>query len=265
MNGFVPRVCASLILAALLPACDDTVTPHPSPLPAPAPASAPAPVGPTPVPNPVPDAGLLPFPSGTGPSVSGVVFLEGPAGRQRLANFLFSLLWNDDPWDDYPTRLSTDELGRYAATRGEPGLVGIAIPDGAGYHAPCPAGFDNLSQNRTMNIYVVADATLTTTGVPASLPTTNPTVSGTVFERALNETRPVAGAEVFLIRNPSAGSVFSATLTDAAGRFLLCAAPPGIGTGTLMYLEVDKQGYRPTHREIAVGTADRVDLELVPE
>jgi hypothetical protein len=264
-----------LLLTVILVACDDGGRPQPSAIPAPAPAPAPTPPpepepgpgpgsGPTPVPDPVPDPGPLPPPPGNGPSVSGVVYVHGPAGRQRLAGFRFSLVWDYSPWDDYPTTVVTDEFGRYAANRGEPGVVGIAIPDSAGYHAPCPAGFDNLAANRTMDIHVVPDTTLTTTGVPSSMPTTVPRVSGTVFERTSDGKQPVVGATVFLNPTLGLGEVLSVSLTDAEGTYLVCAAPPHTGTGAVMELGVSKAGYDPKGRQLTVTGDNHVNLELTP-
>ena len=177
--------------------------------------------------------------------------------------FRFSLAWDCSPWDDYPTEVTTDQFGRYAANRGEPGLVGITIPDDAGYHAPCPAGFNDLREDRTMNVYVVADTTLTTTGMPASMPTTAPMVSGKVFERISGGTQPVVGATVSL--SPlGLDEVISVSLTDADGRFLLCSAPPHTGTDTVMVVGVRKAGYKPMGRELTVTDDNHVNLELTP-
>ena len=145
------------------------------------------------------------------------------------------------------------------------GLVSIYVSRDTGYHAPCPAGFGDLQDDRMMDIHVVADTTLTTTGTPLSLPMTAPMVAGTVREGTLDNAPRVTAAEVVLSRNPSTSDALSSTLTDGSGRFLLCAAPPGTAAGTVMYFGVAKDGYRPTVRQITLTGDDQVDLELVPE
>ena len=146
--------------------------------------------------------------------------------------------------------VTTDANGRYTAQVGA-GMVSIAPASNSGYFAPCPAGTaDNLAANATFDVHVVSAAVLSTTGTPASLPTFL-YASGTVYEATGNiptivsyaGTKPVANALVE-IGHPTDFS-YSATLTDANGRYLVCAAPWGVGTDQYAPVSVSKDGYVP--------------------
>ena len=143
-------------------------------------------------------------------------------------------------------------------------MVTIVLPADATYHAPCPSGLDVLTADATMDIHVVADATLSTAGVPPSLPVSGPSVSGGVFERVQEGLRPVAGVTVDLSIGDPGNLIHSVTLTDARGAFLLCASPPGAGVGQNVSVIALKDGYREGIQQVVLsGDEDHVNFEIV--
>ena len=61
-----------------------------------------------------------------------------------------------------------------------------------GYGQPCRT----LLAGTTVDLHVVSDALLSTSGIPASLPITQPTLSGRIVEQTPQGLQPVAGARV---------------------------------------------------------------------
>jgi hypothetical protein len=233
---------APFVLAGILAACNDSPpTPAPSPLPS----------DPTPAPSPL--------------AVSGVVLEHTAAGSRPLAGLRFLMLFSSaQPWDDDssgPASVTSDGNGRYLVAAPIGSLVAIEIPAEAGYHAPCPSGFDHLAGNANMDIHVVADTILSSTGRPQSMPYTRVWISGTVMD-SWDDDRPVAGASVELASEVGA-PVRSVTLSDADGRFFVCTNPPGAGADQSMWLTASKEGYRPDSRAVLMGRDDQVPLMLV--
>jgi hypothetical protein len=93
-------------------------------------------------------------------------------------------------------------------------------------------------------------------------------VSGTVFERTPQGIRPIAGAAVHLadvgpLEDANDPRFSSNTLTDAAGRYLLCPPIPGTGTDTYAMVSVQREGYQPSGRAALLGwDYDGFDIEL---
>lgn len=136
-------------------------------------------------------------------------------------------------WDIGDTSAISDSAGHYQIT-GLRDDRGRAIPLQEltalkeGYSQPCRPTIDRwLTGSATeVNIYLVANDVLATGGTPPLLPVSGPILSGTVFERGSDRGDPVAGAEVvvdfnngFIISAPARGA---RTVTDAAGRYILC-------------------------------------------
>ena len=135
----------------------------PSPAAPSAPGAAPTPVGP-------------PF------SVSGTIFEHTVTGRRPLAGFHFTVTGSGVSASPLTVDVTSDADGRYEAT-GFPSRAHITVSH-AGYRAPCPQyTVLVLNSNSILNLDVVSDATLASTGIPQSLPTHFPlTISGTVSE-----------------------------------------------------------------------------------
>jgi hypothetical protein len=136
--------------------------------------------------------------------------------------------------------------------------------DPEAYMSPCPSGTTWLSANptRPFDVHVVSTAVLTTTGVPASYPITAIYVSGTVFTASANGPSPVAGALVALGDETTIS--YSTTQSDSQGRYVVCTAPPGVGTDQTMPVHVTKDGFLPGDRAvIGGGNTSGVGVELL--
>ena len=158
----------------------------------------------------------------------------------------------------------SDSGGRYEI-RGVPesGSLTIAPPNGSDYRAPCPSGKSGaLTGDASFDVHVVSAALLTTSGVPASTPRHFLRFEGAVFERVSDVAAPVAGATVDLAGDDSGRWVYSTTLTDASGRYMVCTAPPGVGTDQTHTVVAYKDGYHPASRQGYPGY-DTLNLEIV--
>jgi hypothetical protein len=149
--------------------------------------------------------------------------------------------------------VTSDVNGRYEISGVPSGAVTIAPSIESDSRAPCPSGTDVLKGNATFDVHVVSTTLLSTAGAPASMPRTAIWISGVVFERTSEGVRPIAGATVDLAGDDSDRWVFSTTLTDAEGRYLLCTAPPGTGTDQIMWVRVHREAYRPASRTVFGG------------
>jgi hypothetical protein len=162
-----------------------------------------------------------------------------------------------------PVDVISDANGRYEAT-GFPGRASInmTIPPEQGYRAPCPLALQLLSRNSILDLDVVSNVTLSTGGIPKSLPTHFPTVSGTVSETASGGAIPVGGAAVDLFYGPiSEFGVMASTLADPSGRYLVCVPPPG-GNDQQFTLRAVKNGYQPVTQSIVISFDERLNFEL---
>jgi hypothetical protein len=112
------------------------------------------------------------------------------------------------------------------------------------------------------NVHVVPTSVLATTG-PVSLPTTRPFVHGMVS----SPSGPIAGASVEMGHVGGIGDAWAATLTARNGAFVLCVAPPGVGSDQDVELRVRKDGYWPLAYVVNLGWFGEVanlPLDLVP-
>ena len=249
------RIPFPLVFVCLLAACSESGPAAPTPPPSnPAPAPAPEPQPPPP-PPPVPPGQLV---------VSGTVVEHTLAGPRPLPGLRLSVVWSAPPWDWWgyappsTTEVTSDGNGQYSVALAPGSFFGVFL-ESTEFRAPCPAGFEAVHDNATMDIHVVSTAVLASTGAPASMPTTAFKVSGRVIEKEPNKGQPVAGASVGLFAplGPESG-----TLTDSGGRFLLCTSPPGTGNGQSMFLSAHKDGYLAASRTVVVGRDNNVVIEL---
>jgi hypothetical protein len=158
----------------------------------------------------------------------------------------------------------SDSAGRYEISGVPDGASAITIapPGSSDYRAPCPSGsFRALAGNASFDVDVVSTAVLSTSGAPASLPGAFLSIDGTVSERVPDGTSPVAGATVDLAGDDSDRWVYSTTLTDANGRYLVCTAPPGVGTDQIHTVRVHKDGFHPASRE--GYPSETINVEIV--
>jgi hypothetical protein len=246
LQGSLATACA---LASLLAACDSTPS-APSPQlsdPDPVPASPAAPPGQV--------------------RVFGVVYEHTSTGRRPLPRLRFKLMHPEGccaySSDDPGSEATSDAAARFTIFVPVTRAVVLDLSAGSGYHAPCPSGFDRVDADRELIIDVVSDATLSTAGLPRTLPFTFPNVRGTVVERSPDGTTvPLAGVSVWLSEQIDS-ALRSTSLTDTGGNFLLCTNPPGTGTDTFGLVSAGKAGYRTASQSVFLGWDDRISLELV--
>jgi hypothetical protein len=220
-----------------------------------------APSTPTPTLPPPPPPGQ---PASTTYTVSGTVFEHAISGVRPQAGVPVRVR----VWGATPVLLDgvSDSAGRYEIS-GVPqtrAAITIAPPSQSDYRAPCPSGSTAITGDASFDVHVVSTALLSTSGVPASIERSILRVEGTVIERVSDGVLPVAGATVDLADDDSDRWVFSTTLTDARGRYLACEAPPGTGTDQVLWVRVQKDGYRPASREGFPGVDfPPINLEIV--
>jgi hypothetical protein len=127
-----------------------------------------------------------------------------------------------------------------------------------GYSQPCAAPFTSAGDT-VLDVYMVADAILSTTGVPSSMPIRQPIIMGTVSERmADGSTQRLSGVRVIADFTAGLGwSPSATTVSDATGRYFLCGVTSTLG----IELYATKPGYQPAS---VFGGFDggRVDMEL---
>ena len=200
-------------------------------------------------------------------TLSGTVLEHTGEGPRPLPNAPLIVSIGFSPY----LQVTSDATGRYSISdvpngAFSNGSISIAPAAGSGYYAPCPNG-GVLVRDRPVDVHVVSGTLLSTTGMPASVPLLGPIwVSGKVFESTPQGPLPIAGALVNM--GNSDVDLFgvwrgSTTLTDAAGRYLLCPNLPGHGTDTQISIRVRLNGYQPASRPALLGWEyTNIDIEL---
>jgi len=159
--------------------------------------------------------------------------------------------------------VTSDANGRYQISGVPRSAVTIEPSIKSDYRAPCPAGSDVLNGNTTFDVNVVSKTLLSTVGAPQSMPTSSIWFSGVVFETTPEGKRPIAGATVNL-ESTVGESAFATTLTNSAGQYLICTAPPGVGTDQVMWLDVQRDAYAPGGRMVFGGwDYTEADVQLI--
>lgn len=198
-----------------------------------------------------------PVPSYT---ISGVVIEDTPTGQRPAAGV------NIVVRSDRIVVTQSGADGRYSATVWGDNLSYIAPVLSEAYLSPCPSGTAwplSTNPNRTFDLHVISKNVLSTTGVPDSYPRTALYVTGTVVEATPDGPRPVAGALVTLGKEWY--DIYSTTLSDSLGRYVICTSPPGSGTDQETPLTVSKDGYDPATLLVLLGFNPDVSVELVRE
>jgi hypothetical protein len=196
-------------------------------------------------------------------TLSGVVFDHTSDGPHPRANV--PLLVRVAPWtSNVFIAITSDSMGRYTVSGVPAGAISIAPAGGSGYYAPCPPGWDAVRSDRVFDVHVVSAALLSTTGAPTDLPLLGSIwVSGAVFEDTPEGRQPIAGATVILEGDGFDPRIGSTTLTDAAGRYLVCPPLPSTGTDQYSTLRVSREGYLPASRSAFLGwDYTGVDIKL---
>src|SRR5262249_50231188 len=127
-----------------------------------------------------------------------------------------------------------------------------------GYSQPCGVTFTPTS-NTTLDVYLVSNSILSTTGIPASMPIHQTTIVGTVFERMSDgSTQGLPGATLIADFTGGMGwSPSATTVSDDSGRYLLCGLNSTIG----IELNVAKAGYRGAFVDLSSASSQQ-DIEL---
>lgn len=184
--------------------------------------------------------------------LSGTAYEHGPFGQRPMPNVALEI--SSDAQHLAPLSTSTD--GRYSLSTSSSEIAVRARADG--FRQPCGAA-SVLTRDTTLDVHLVPDTVLLTTGIPASMVVSEPHISGRVFERTVSGDRPIKSASVF--GHFDVGMSWSTvdTVTDASGRYLLC----GLKDRTLLYFGAD--GYRPGGGvTINLDSTTAYDLELFP-
>ena len=127
-----------------------------------------------------------------------------------------------------------------------------------GYKQPCRVAV--MRTDADHDLYLVPDDTLSTTGIPASLPLAGPMLTGHVFERSPEGIQRLPGASIVLDFSGGMGwGPVANTVTDATGGYVLCnLSTPVLG----IYAYVTKPGYKPAYVLVTPGQTGSFEIEL---
>jgi hypothetical protein len=149
---------------------------------------------------------------------------------------------------------------------GVPGrTIWITSDTRSGYYAPCPSGWSLIDRDREFDLHVIAAQLLSTTGVPDNFRWESSLwVSGVVFEGTSAGRRPVAGATINLDHGGFSPHSGSTTLSDSAGRYLVCPSIPSHGTDVVVDVVAERDGYVPATLKAVLGwDYSGFDIQLV--
>jgi hypothetical protein len=149
----------------------------------------------------------------------------------------------------------TDADGRYTFQVEAGTFVRVQV---AANYQPCVAGVSVIG-NVNRDVYIISDPDQLGDHLPAQLVAETPTLSGLVFETTAQGRQPVAQARVELDMIYGMGDVSATTLTDRAGRYVLC----GLSGHHSTYVYASKAGYRLADvGAVAVSGNTFQDIEL---
>jgi hypothetical protein len=238
------------VSASMAAACSRSQSPAPAPTVATTPAGLRGP--------------RTPLPRGPN-TLSGVVADNAPFGGHPLAG-VFVNAWIDTGAVGYSYWFArgpmvTDAAGRYQMSglpESATAWVQAWKDDRHDYVQQCAAPAVTLHGDLTADIQLVAKAKLAaaSSSIPPSPPGTR-FVSGVVFKTAAAGREPVAGA--FVAFAPVVDSMAADTVSDAAGRYVLCGLPETrtVGIGACVQPCRDL-----TEVTVPPGISSGVDIEL---
>jgi hypothetical protein len=214
-----------------------------------------------PQPSPVAPSAISSLPAGpptpAGVTVRGIVYEVTADGRRPLPGAGVDISPEYQSWA--PT-IVTDADGRFASSAALGTLRSLKIIATKGdYSQPCRMPVQDAQVDH--EVYLVSNDLLSATGAPSSMPIAAPILTGRVFERTSNGEQPVARASITLDFTGGDGWAPSATtITDAAGRYLLCNVVDATGLGIAAF--VRKTGYRDVFVDVPVHAGGSFDVEL---
>jgi hypothetical protein len=195
--------------------------------------------------------------------ISGQVLAHSPGGIGPAAGVHLRVEGRVPPDPAVTVDVVTDSNGRYEAA-GFPAKAYVKVhATDDQYRMPCPPGvIGALQDNQILNLNVVPTAVLTTSGLPKSVPTNWPGVTGMVVESGTdgNHAAAAAAVDLFYARIDAANFV-SSTLTDATGHYAMCVPPPG-GNDQLFWVRATKPGFMTADESVVITIDVAVDLTL---
>ncbi len=204
----------------------------------------------------------LPAPSGPPPrpqlaELSGTVYEHGTFGRRVLPNIVLDV---SGVFDRSDLQRRSDASGQYrvSALSGREMKVVAVAP---GFYQPCMASA-RLTGDTTLDVHLVRDATLATAGIPASMPSAETRVFGRVFGRTARGPRHMRAVDVIGFVGVDLGDHavrVANTLTDSAGRYVLC----GMRSGVILEVSAEEEGFESNTRTYEDGTTT-YDFDLTP-
>jgi hypothetical protein len=127
------------------------------------------------------------------------------------------------------------------------------------YSQPCRVPVQDVQVDH--EVYLVSNDLLSTRGTPSSMPIAGPVLTGRVFEHTSNGQQPVARASITLDFTGGDGWAPSATtITDAAGRYLLCNVVDATRLG--IAASIRRDGYRDVFARVPLPSGGTFDFEL---
>ena len=128
----------------------------------------------------------------------------------------------------------------------------------SGFVQPCSATAV-VTGDTTLDVHIVRETVLLTSGIPASMPITEPQISGRVFERTASGDRTIADARVHSAFKVGRWDWLDVvTATDGSGRYVLC----GVTDKTAIYAETS--GYISKDATVDLNRTTTYDLQLFP-
>ena len=124
-------------------------------------------------------------------TLTGVVYEATAGGRRPLAGVGLDISVEYQSW---PPRVFSDATGRYRVPNTSPSGSLKVTAEMPGYKQPCRVAV--MHTDADQDLYLVPDDTLSTTGIPASLPLAAPMLTGHVFERSPEGIQRLSGASI---------------------------------------------------------------------
>lgn len=203
----------------------------------------------------VPQPAIPTPPPAPAATISGTVWEHAADGVKPFANqVLFG--WVETERGGFTTgRITIDAAGRYSIPLPvEKARVSITV---SGARQPCAVTL-TPSGPSTQDVHVVTDPAQLGANIPPQLAAMTPTLSGMVYETTAEGRQPVKDASIELDSLHGLGNLIATTLTDANGRYVLCAVPQLSG----LYLFASKPGFTPFETGTNLLGQTTLDIEL---
>jgi len=184
--------------------------------------------------------------------LSGTVYEHGPFGQRPMVNVELEVA--GDSGFLSPRRTGDD--GHYRFSLSTPDVALRARV--SGFVQPCSTTAV-VTGDTTLDVHIVRETVLVTSGFPPSMPITEPQISGRVFERTSRGDRTIAGARVHSAFKVGRWDWFEVvTATDGSGRYVLC----GVKDKTPIYATTS--GYTSKDAMVDLNQTTTYDLQLFP-